>query len=562
MGDRFFPERVEIDFSDGAGFRVILPGESVTVRYAAAGVKICRVRRAIPGGEVLHAAFRFEVLALETPAPHDTMSVTAAVPYEGQHASGEAYVLLADSLSSLCNPIVVIEGFDMDNTMFWDELYYELNQADLIERARAEGFDIVVLNFLDATDYIQRNSFVVVELLSQIQAIIPQSRDIAIIGASMGGLCGRYALASMESGGPAHRVRTFISFDVPNRGANIPLGVQYWVKFFSIESAAAGEMLVGLESAAARQMLEYHFTDPPGTTGESDPLRAVLLDEFVSLGVYPALPRKVAVANGSGNMAGQGFSAGEQIILYEYNSLLVDIVGNVWAVPDMTEHIILDGVIDRIWPLSDDQMTVYIQGTKPIDNAPGGSRSSMAQMDATEAPYGDIVALHESHCFVPTVSALDIDTEELFYDIAGDPSIMSHTPFDTIYYPSVNEAHVFISPQCADQVLEEVRIGVVGVEEHVPVPDRVVLMQNWPNPFNPITNIGFGIKEQAYVSLRIYDAAGRLVTTLIDESRPAGWYDEAWDGRDDAGRPVSSGVYFCRLSAGVLEKSRKMILLR
>ena len=186
----------------------------------------------------------------------------------------------------------------------------------------------------------------------------------------------------------------------------------------------------------------------------------------------------------------------------------------------------------------------------------------MAQMDATEAPYGDIVALHGSHCFVPTVSALDIDTEELFYDIAGDPSIMSHTPFDTIYYPSVNEAHVFISPQCADQVLEEVRIGVVGVEERVPVPDCLVLMQNWPNPFNPITNIAFGINKQAYVSLRIYDAAGRLVTTLIDESRPAGWYDEAWDGRDNAGRPVSSGVYFCRLSAGVLEKSRKMILLR
>jgi hypothetical protein len=99
-------------------------------------------------------------------------------------------------------------------------------------------------------------------------------------------------------------------------------------------------------------------------------------------------------------------------------------------------------------------------------------------------------------------------------------------------------------------------------DDPMPVPDKTFLSQNWPNPFNPITNIGFGTKEPSYVSLRIYDAAGRLVTTLIDESRPAGQYETAWPGTDGTGGTVASGVYFYRLKAGPFEETRKMILLR
>jgi hypothetical protein len=556
------PERIEIDFGDGTGFRPAPFGEPVTVSYAGTGTRTCRLRAVMPGGIVEYAAFRFDVIALETPAPHDTIHVTATIPYESQYASGDAYIYLADSLAPLACPVVVLEGFDMDNTMFWDELYNDLNQEDLIERVRAEGFDVIVLNFFDSVDYIQRNSFVVVELLSQIQAMIPPSRDIALIGASMGGLCGRYALTYMEQNGPAHRVRTFISLDVPHRGANIPLGIQYWVKFFSEQSAAAGEMLTGLESPAARQMLEYHFTDPPGTTGESDPLRSVLLGEFSALGGYPSALRKIAVANGSGHAAGQEFSPGEQIIFYEYGSLLVDIIGNVWAVADGSNHIIFDGLIDMIWPLPDDEMVVYAQDTRPLDNAPGGSRPSMAQMDSTEAPYGDIVALHERHCFVPTVSALDIDTDDLFYDVAGDPSIMSRTPFDSIFWAPVNEGHIFISPECADLLLAEVRIGVTGDDPPLPRADRTVLRQNRPNPFNPATTIKYGLPSAGHVLLCVYDVAGRLVRTLIDGNRPAGWHEAAWDGLDEAGRPAASGVYFCRLASPRSRHTIKMILLR
>jgi hypothetical protein len=94
------------------------------------------------------------------------------------------------------------------------------------------------------------------------------------------------------------------------------------------------------------------------------------------------------------------------------------------------------------------------------------------------------------------------------------------------------------------------------------VPDATFLAQNFPNPFNPATTIEFGLSESAHVSLRIYDAAGRLVSVLIDEPRPAGRYSAAWDGKDQYNGPVSSGVYFYRLRTGEFEETRKMILLR
>jgi len=93
-------------------------------------------------------------------------------------------------------------------------------------------------------------------------------------------------------------------------------------------------------------------------------------------------------------------------------------------------------------------------------------------------------------------------------------------------------------------------------------PEVNFLAQNFPNPFNPATEILFGLKEPANVSLRIYDAAGRLVREVAAGNHAAGAYREIWDGRDASGRAVSSGIYFYRLEAGTFSETRKMVLLR
>lgn len=108
---------------------------------------------------------------------------------------------------------------------------------------------------------------------------------------------------------------------------------------------------------------------------------------------------------------------------------------------------------------------------------------------------------------------------------------------------------------------------MVTGDEPAPLPEATFLAQNFPNPFNPSTTIAFGLKSRGELSLRIYDAAGRLVRTLAGGTSDAGRYELSWNGRDDSGTSVASGVYFYRLTFygaadEVFEETRKMILLR
>jgi hypothetical protein len=89
------------------------------------------------------------------------------------------------------------------------------------------------------------------------------------------------------------------------------------------------------------------------------------------------------------------------------------------------------------------------------------------------------------------------------------------------------------------------------------------LAQNYPNPFNPQTTIAFSIKERGAVRIDVYNVAGELVKTLLDETRAAGSYtDVRWDGTNGANQPVSSGVYFYKLVTNNFSQTKKMVLLK
>ncbi|HSG28971.1 MAG TPA: T9SS type A sorting domain-containing protein, partial [Candidatus Krumholzibacterium sp.] len=103
---------------------------------------------------------------------------------------------------------------------------------------------------------------------------------------------------------------------------------------------------------------------------------------------------------------------------------------------------------------------------------------------------------------------------------------------------------------------------MVTGDDPIPLPDVTFLSQNLPNPFNPVTTISFGLGSDGHVDLSIYDAAGRLVAVLIDDSRPAGSYVAEWNGRSASGAKAASGVYFYRLITKGFDKTKKMVLLR
>ena len=88
------------------------------------------------------------------------------------------------------------------------------------------------------------------------------------------------------------------------------------------------------------------------------------------------------------------------------------------------------------------------------------------------------------------------------------------------------------------------------------------LFPNYPNPFNPSTTISYSVTAAGGVQLKIYNPLGQLVRTLFNGQKPAGEYSLNWDGRDDAGRFVSSGSYFYRLKLGEGVQTRRMLFLK
>jgi hypothetical protein len=105
--------------------------------------------------------------------------------------------------------------------------------------------------------------------------------------------------------------------------------------------------------------------------------------------------------------------------------------------------------------------------------------------------------------------------------------------------------------------------SVMDAGKITPAITEAFLYQNYPNPFNPSTTIRFDVPERTAVDLKIYDAAGRLVRSLLDGAvYGRGSWEVRWDGRNNQGKVVPSGVYFCSYAALNRRMTMKVILLR
>jgi hypothetical protein len=113
-----------------------------------------------------------------------------------------------------------------------------------------------------------------------------------------------------------------------------------------------------------------------------------------------------------------------------------------------------------------------------------------------------------------------------------------------------------------DNRSDEVTMAGGGGETRT-IPTESALYQNHPNPFNPSTTIGYDVPVgSGQVTLRIYDIRGTHIRTLVNETPPGGRHTVEWDGRDNRGQTVSSGIYFYRLKAKGFVETRKMLLMK
>lgn len=126
-------------------------------------------------------------------------------------------------------------------------------------------------------------------------------------------------------------------------------------------------------------------------------------------------------------------------------------------------------------------------------------------------------------------------------------AVMSNDPENPVY------EHPVIRLQVDD---------IVGVDPGETLPTRYALHANYPNPFNPSTTIKYELKDAGPVALKIYNMLGQEVRTLVAAIETAGYKTVVWDGRNDSGGMVSSGIYLYRLETTHFTKSRKMLLIK
>jgi hypothetical protein len=117
-------------------------------------------------------------------------------------------------------------------------------------------------------------------------------------------------------------------------------------------------------------------------------------------------------------------------------------------------------------------------------------------------------------------------------------------------------------------VVDHFSLTVLRLPQALEVPEAEILPvsfslgQNYPNPFNPATIIRYAVATRSQVTIEVINMLGQRVRMLVNDTKPAGSYQVEWDGRDDSGRQVSSGVYLYRFQADDVVLAKKMVLIK
>lgn len=151
------------------------------------------------------------------------------------------------------------------------------------------------------------------------------------------------------------------------------------------------------------------------------------------------------------------------------------------------------------------------------------------------------------------------------YDLAdpAHPRFVDHWSFPGKIYDVKTDGHyLYLAAGSAFLVYRidsptDVRDGPGSI-----IPQSHALSQNYPNPFNSSTTIAYELATRQHVNISVYDILGRLVRTLVDDTRSAGSYRIDWDGTDASDRFVASGVYLYRIRTDAFHQARKMVLLK
>lgn len=476
-----------VDLDDGNGLQSVNTNIPISAIYAEAGIKHLIIKVSYTDGSHYYSYSKIDVqfnnnLASLT-GPYQTKDFThhidgeiSDLPLGGEIeiGGGDIHVSLACGHTEIEKPFIWAEGYNpvvgsIDLNLDFDKIRQRINftpfgaEKSLSEYLLEEGYDLIHLDYNHGGDYLPRTAEFIEEAIDWINAqkhAAGSNEKNVIIGQSMGGMCTRYALRTMEVNDKDHEVATYISFDVAHEGLNVPLGVNYLLR-------AIGELTIGgtglslfvpavndavnlADLPASRTMLKYQ----PSPTGLY-PVESLHNDYYEMQNFTLGMPQKcdvLSIANGSklGTSGGQDFSSGDLLLHSNENLITVinafgglPLIGNpdeinsgsiiawnvgsdvyvnlqVWAMsdlptePEFVYKAFISGSIIGLGTIALNEGALYSE-YPGVDAAPGGLVYPHT-LDGLEVPSGlqpDIYRLN-GFCFTPTVSTLN------YYGVSGD----------------------------------------------------------------------------------------------------------------------------------------------
>ncbi len=379
-------QNIQIDANDGLGYRNTTFGQNLSVNYTTSGLKHWYYKITLSDGQILYSHSKIIIEEGLITTPHIDSSdrnnlrtsqgivanstatglgkkdITATLAYNGSFGSAKVVIDYASADRKIRMPLIVVEGFDQGALTNPEEEYGITNYLDfktivnnsqsaqlqsLLTNAGTKQYDIIWVDWNNGTDYIQKNAYVLEEVIKWVNAeklANGSSQSNVVLGASMGGLIARYALKDMEDRSTPTQTSLYISHDAPHQGANFPIGYQYMSRHALhqyVQSPlllAGGEVIMPLftdgvtpldylllqNTPAARQMLinyvgvNYDIINTTHDTWQNE----------LRLKGYPSM-RKIAISNGNHCAVTQNATAGASLLSIDGNystGWLTDIV--------------------------------------------------------------------------------------------------------------------------------------------------------------------------------------------------------------------------------------------